>query len=406
MTLLSRLNLVTLLMFTLNGHSSETTSTGVVSTLADNNSAFAMDLYARLKNTGGNLFFSPYSISTCLAMTYAGAHGNTASEMAQTLHFNTNQSQVAVSFRQLQQKLNSEQDNQAFELNLADGLWTQKDHPLLETYLEVAHEQFGANLQQANFRTDAEATRLEINNWVSDKTKTKIINLIPPGLLGPMTRLVLVNAIYFKGRWASEFKKEETSQSLFSITASNKVEVSLMHLTTNFKYARVEGFQMLELPYVGDDLAMIVLLPDETNDLVSLEGKLNMTSLGRWLAVGRKQKVEVFLPKFQLTAQFSLARTLSEMGMADAFTSLADFSGMDGERDLYISAVMHKAFVEVNEEGTEAAAATAVIVRSMAVMRPWPMPVFRADHPFIFLIRDAHSGSILFLGRMVDPTRQ
>ena len=151
---------------------------------------------------------------------------------------------------------------------------------------------------------------------------------------------------------------------------------------------------------------MIVLLPDETNDLVSLEGKLNMTSLGRWLAVGRKQKVEVFLPKFQLTAQFSLARTLSEMGMADAFTSLADFSGMDGERDLYISAVMHKAFVEVNEEGTEAAAATAVIVRSMAVMRPWPMPVFRADHPFIFLIRDAHSGSILFLGRMVDPTRQ
>jgi len=179
----------------------------------------------------------------------------------------------------------------------------------------------------------------------------------------------------------------------------------LMNLTADFKYAEVEGLQLLELPYAGDDLEMVVLLPREIDGLKGMEDMFNEQNLDHWLAQAREQKVAVFLPKFKMAAQFSLAKPLAEMGMTDAFSPSANFSGMDGERDLFISAVVHKAFVDVNEEGTEAAAATAVVVRSMAVMMPRPTPIFRADHPFIFLIRDTHSGSILFLGRMVDPTQ-
>lgn len=390
-------------MITLTGHPADTQTIGDVKNLAGGNTAFAVELYAQLKIADGNLFFSPYSISTCLAMTYAGARGNTATQMAQILHFATNQNQVAVSFGQLLKQLNDEPRKQSFELNIANGIWAQKEHPFLPAYLSVARDHYGANLQQADFRTHAEAARVEINDWVSDQTKGKISNLIQPGLLAPATRLVLVNAIYFKGRWASEFDKQNTIKSPFSIAPVQKVVVPFMSITADFKYAEVERLQVLELPYAGNNLAMVILLPGATDGFKTVEGQL--ASLDRWLAQAREQKVEVFLPKFKLAAQFSLAKNLAEMGMPDAFSPQADFSGMDGERDLYISAVVHKAFVEVNEEGTEAAAATGVVMRSMAVMRPRPTPVFRADHPFIFLIRDSHSGSILFLGRMADPTR-
>ena len=390
-------------MITLTVHPADKNTIGDIKNLAGSNTAFALDLYAQLKIADGNLFFSPYSISTCLAMTYAGARGNTATQMAQTLRFAKNQNQLAVSFGQLQKQLNDEQTKQSFELNIANGIWAQKEHPFLPAYLSVARDQYRANLQQADFRTHAEAARVAINDWVSDQTKGKISNLIQTGLLSPATRLVLVNAIYFKGRWASEFDKHNTIKSPFSVAPAQKLEVPFMSITADFKYAEVDGLQVLELPYVGNDLAMVILLPVKTDGLKTVAGQL--ASLDRWLAQAREQKVEVFLPKFKLAAQFSLAKNLTAMGMSDAFSPQADFSGMDGERDLYISAVVHKAFVEVNEAGTEAAAATGVVMRSMAIMRPRPTPVFRADHPFIFLIRDTRSGSILFLGRMVDPTR-
>lgn len=392
-------------MITLTGHPADAQTVSDVKNLVVGNTTFALELYDRLKVADGNLFFSPYSISTCLAMTYNGARGNTATQMAQTLHFATNQHQLAVSFGQLQKQLNNEQEKRAFELNIANGIWAQKEHPFLPDYLSVAREWYGANLKQVDFRTDAEATREEINNWVSDKTKGKISNLIQPGLLAPATRLILVNATYFKGRWTSEFDRHNTIKSPFSLAPAQKVEVPFMSITANFKYAEVEGLQVLELPYAGNDLAMVILLPTAIDGLKSVEAQFNEASLDRWLAQAREQKVELFLPKFKLAAQFSLANNLTEMGMPDAFSPQADFSGMDGGRDLYISAVVHKAFVEVNEEGTEAAAATGVVMRSMAVMRPRPTPIFRADHPFIFLIRDTRSGSILFLGRMADPSR-
>jgi serpin B len=402
---LLHLTLVALVMTTMIGRPADIKAANDIKSLAGGNTAFALNLYARLKTTDGNLFFSPYSISTCLAMTYAGARGDTAAQMAQTLHFDTNQIQLASSFGELQKQLNNEQEKKGIELNIANGLWGQKDYPFLPAFLNVAKQSYGANLKQVDFHTHAETARIEINDWVSDKTKAKITDLIQPGVLDPMTRLVLVNAIYFKGRWASEFEKQNTRKLPFTVSSAQKIEVPLMSRTADFRYAEVEGLQLLELPYAGDDLSMVVLLPRELDGLKGVEDQFNKQTLDRWLAQAREQKVAVFLPKFKMAAQFSLAKPLAEMGMTDAFSRNANFSGMDGERDLFISAVVHKAFVDVNEEGTEAAAATGVVMRSMAVMMPRPTPIFRADHPFIFLIRDNHSGSILFLGRLVDPTR-
>jgi serpin B len=325
--------------------------------------------------------------------------------MAQTLHFDTNQNQLAASFGELQTQLTKVRAKRGIELGIANGLWAQKDHPFLPAFLDVAKQKYEANLKQVDFRTRTETARMGINDWVSHQTKGKITDLIKSGALDQMTRLVLANAIYFKGRWAREFDKHNTTNAPFSVSPTRKPPVPMMNLTADVKYAEVEGLQLLELPYAGGDLAMLVLLPRETDGLKSMEELLNEQALGRWLAQSREQKVNVLLPKFKLTAQFSLGKTLADMGMTDAFSPRADFSGMDGERDLLISAVVHKAFVDVNEEGTVAAAATGTVMRSMAVIRPLPLPTFRADHPFLFLIRDTHSGSILFLGRVVDPSR-
>jgi serpin B len=386
-------------------HPADPTAPNNIESLAGGNTAFALDLYARLKTVDGNLFLSPYSISTCLAMTFAGARGDTAAQMAQTLHFGTNQNQLAASFNELQEQLNQEQEKNGMELDFANGIWAQKDHVFLAAFLDVARQSYGANLRQIDFRTRSETARTEINDWVGHETKGKITDLIQPGVVNPATQLVLVNAIYFKGQWAREFDKQNTANAPFSVTSTQKLPVPLMNLTADFKYAEVGGLQLLELPYAGDGFAMVVLLPRDVDGLKNLENLLNKQTLDHWLTQARELNVAVLLPKFKLAAQFSLAKPLGEMGMTDAFSPGADFSGMDGERDLFISAVVHKAFVDVNEEGTEAAAATGVVMRMNAVRMPRTTPIFRADHPFIFLIRDLHSGSILFLGRVVDPTR-
>jgi serpin B len=374
--------------------------------LVTGNNQFAFDLYAKLKSNDGNLFFSPYSISTCLAMTWAGARGNTESQMAGALHFDTNQSRVHSQFADLQNQLNAVQNKKAVALNIANGLWAQKDHAFLPDFLKIATGDYAAKIQSVDFHTAAERIAGEINDWVSGKTAGRIQNLIPTGALDASTRLVLVNAIYFKGRWVSPFKTNKTEPAPFQTASGQDVSAQLMNLTANFGYAEEpDGLQLLELPYVGNDLSMVVLLPAETNSFKDFENSVTAENLAFWLGQARHQKVNVFLPKFKLTGQFSLGDTLAGLGMTDAFSDHADFSGMDGAHDLYISAVIHKAFVEVNEEGTEAAAATGVMVGAMAIARPFDIPIFRADHPFVFLIRDVHSGSILFLGRITDPTR-
>ena len=399
---LIRVGNLNLLLFAASVASAQPAATDVVVTA---NTRFAFDLYARLKSTDGNLFFSPYSISTCLAMTWAGARGDTESQMAQVLHFSTVQTGLHSQFAGLQNQLNAVQQKKEVALNIANALWAQKDHSFLPAFLKVATGNYAAKVKQVDFRTDAEPARKDINDWVSGKTADRIQNLIPPGALGPMTRLVLVNAIYFKGQWATQFKSRDTAPAPFTTASGQTSSAQFMNLTDSFRYAEADGLQLLELPYAGGDLSMVVLLPAETNSFGDFENTLTAEKLTGWLGQARKQKVNAFLPKFKLTQQFALADTLAAMGMTDAFSPRADFSGMDGTRDLFISAVIHKAFVEVNEEGTEAAAATGVMVGAMAVMRPISIPIFRADHPFVFLIRDVRSGSILFLGRVTDPSR-
>ena len=369
------------------------------------NTAFACDLYGKLKGQEGNLFLSPYSISTALAMTYGGAGGDTGAQMAKTLHFDLAKEGLHPAFAALENGLAGVQKKGKIKLAVANSLWPQKGYAFLPEYLDLCKKNYGTVITPLDYLKAAESARKTINAWVEDKTSKKITDLIGPGVLGAMTRMVLVNAIYFKGDWASQFKTEATQKHPFHISAGKTVDVALMHQRHEFAYSENDDMQVLELPYAGIDLSMIVLLPRKTDGIADLEAKLSTQNLTAWTGRLGFPKVDVFLPKFKMTSQFSLNDKLAALGMTDAFSSKADFSGMNGKRDLYISAVIHKAFVEVNEEGTEAAAATAVAISCKSERIEPPSVVFRADHPFLFLIRDNHTGSILFLGRITDPTK-
>jgi serpin B len=369
------------------------------------NTAFALDLYRELKGSGGNLFFSPYSISTALAMTYAGAGGNTGKQMAGVLHFSTHQDECHEAFNKLETRLRTAQAEGEIQLKVANSLWPQKGHPFLEAYLDLVKRYYGVTVTPLDFQGAAEEARQIINKWVEEKTADKIRELIQSGILGPLTRLVLANAIYFKGNWANPFDGKRTGSQPFYLQQGETVQAELMTKKAEFGYYEDEGLQVLELPYVGDGLSMVVLLPRAKDGLPDLEKQLNPANLKRWSSNLHKQKVNVVFPKFKMTWKFSLEKTLAAMGMPDAFDmNKADFSGMDGRDWLYIGAVIHKAFVEVNEEGTEAAAATAVVMR-IKMAAPTPVPTFRADHPFIFFIRDNTTGTILFLGRLMNPNQ-
>lgn len=395
------LAVLTVLVFISCMTARETMDISDTKTSAEGNTSFALNLYGKVKEAEGNLFFSPYSISTALAMTYAGARGNTEKQMAEVLHFTLGQKQLHPAFALLEAQLNAVQERGGIELSVANALWSQKDYVFLSEFLDLTKKHYGAGLNLVDFKTACEAVRKKINAWVEEKTKNKIKDLIKPGILNPLTRLVLTNAIYFKGNWESQFKKTQTKEAPFWLAPGKSIKVPMMTQKQEFHYMENSNLQMLALPYVGNDLSMIVLLPKEVGGLAQIETALNVGNLITWTRLLRKGETLVFLPKFKMTSQFSLGKTLASMGMFDAFTGKADFSGMTGKKDLYISSVIHKAFVDVNEEGTEAAAATAVTMKRLSM--PAPPPVFRADHPFIFLIRHNPSESILFLGRVVNP---
>ncbi len=370
--------------------------------VVEGNKAFAFDLYEKLKKVEGNLFFSPYSISTALAMTYAGARGNTEKQMGTALHFTLDQKRFHPAFACLESQLKAIHEKSDIELNIANALWAQEDYVFLREFLDLIQSNYGTVLNHVDFKRTCEAARKKINVWVEQKTKDKIKDLIKPGVLNALTRLVLTNAIYFKGAWESQFKKYRTKESPFWLSIDKSVEVPMMTQKRQFRYMENDSLQILELPYVGDDLAMIALLPRKVDGIAQLEADLSVENLNMWIGHLRKGEVSVFLPKFKMTSQFRLSETLASMGMPDAFGGNADFSGIDGTKDLFFSAVIHKAFVDVNEEGTEAAAATAAVI-SLTSAPSTPPPTFRADHPFVFLIHDIHSGAILFLGRIVNP---
>jgi len=374
------------------------------------NNKFALDLYAKLQGKDGNMFFSPYSISTALAMTYAGARGRTATQVADVLRFpvgargsSPDQQQFASAFGELVKDLNTRGRSGAYELAVANALWGQKGYGFLTKFLELVEKHYRGRLNEVDFVGATETARQTINAWVEKKTNDKIKNLIAKGVLDSMTRLVLTNAIYFKGNWARQFKEDRTKEAPFALSGGKKTDVAMMNQMAKFGYMETQRLQALELPYVDNELSMIVLLPKELDSLGELEESLTLENLSEWQSKLREREVVVSIPKFKLTSQFSLASVLRAMGIEDAFSRSANFSGMNGERNLAISAVIHKAYVDVNEEGTEAAAATAVTMRLTSIGPGSRPPVFRADHPFLFLIRDNQSGSILFLGRVMNP---
>jgi serpin B len=368
------------------------------------NNAFAVALYGQLRNKPGNLFFSPESVSVALAMTYAGARGQTAAEMAKTLDFTVPPDRLAPAMGAELSDLNAA--HTGYELHVANGLWAQQGYVFLPGFLGVMKNDYGAGFKEVDFKAAAEAARQAINHWVEQQTNDKIQNLIAPNALSSETRLALVNAIYFKGDWEKQFEKAETKEEDFHVSAAQTTKAPLMHQERGFNYLDGGTFQALEIPYKSGELSMIVFLPNAVDGLEALEQTMTASNTQQWMSQLRHvPKVILSLPKFKMTQQFGLSGTLAAMGMPSAFDKhAADFTGMAEKRELYISAVIHKAYIDVNEEGTEAAAATGVVIaRALAMQRPQQPVVFRADHPFVFVIRDNRSGSILFMGRVVDP---
>ena len=387
------------------GHRAE----GAALPLVESNAAFGCDLYQALRHREGNLLFSPYSISVALAMARAGGAGETASQMDTVLHLS--REGAAQGHRDLAQQLEPPlvpEDEQAeaqgvpvYQLNIANALWGQEDLPVRERFLAVLEDDFGAPLARVDFRKPGEA-RDQINAWVESRTRRRIIEIIPEGEPGPDALLALANAIYLKASWESPFKVGRTAEAPFTTGEGVEVTARFMHQTETLRYAGMEDLQVLSLPYRDGRLSMFILLPRKSGGLGELEARLDPEQLAAWLSALRPTQIHVALPRFQFESSFDLSGTLAGMGMRDAFDpARADFSNMTEVR-LFISLVLHKAFVSVDEEGTEAAAATALsMTRAMAPSEP--AVEFQADHPFLFFIQHRDTGAILFLGRFADP---
>ena len=381
---------------------------------AEDNNDFALAMYGQLRQRAGNVFFSPFSIRTALGMTQAGARGETAAQMREALRISSSDETLHVAFAEIIQRLNAAGGGK-YEMTVANSLWCQDGAPLQPGFLELTARHYGGGMNVVDFGRGAEAARVRINHWVEDKTRQKIQELIPSGSLDAETRLVLVNAVYFKGMWVLQFRRTDTRDEPFHVEGGGTVQAPLMYQHEAVGYLQAAGYQAVDLVYRGGDLSMLVLLPDRKDGLRDLEKTISARMLYDCVTQMDIREVKLFLPRFKLTwGTVNLCAQLTALGMPLAFTRFqADFSGINGhqppnEEALFISAVFHKAFVEVNEEGTEAAAATAGLMPETAALRrsrPPPVPIFRADHPFLFAIRDRKSGAMLFLGRIADPTR-
>jgi serpin B len=380
--------------------------------LSEGNGTFAFNLYRQLKkDKDGNLFYSPYSISAALAMTYAGAGTTTAEQMAATLHFELPQEKLHPAFNWLDIQLAKRgegaegKDDEEFRLNVVNAIWGQKDYEFKVSFLDTLAENYGAGLRILDFTKEPEDSRITINDWVSEQTEDRINDLIPSGGINSLTRLVLTNAIYFNGAWQSKFFEESTKNLPFYTLDEKRINVPMMRQTETFGYTEGDDFQAVEMPYDGGEMSMVILLPTE-GKFTEFEDDLDYNAVDRIISRLKEERVILTIPKFEFESDFSLVPALSALGMPEAFTESADFSGMTSEQEsLLIDDVIHKAFVSVDEGGTEAAAATAVIIAPTAAPGPTPKEpvVFTADRPFIFLIRDIETGAILFIGRILNP---
>ena len=374
--------------------------------IVDGNNRFAFKLFHAVNDgvAGTNQVFSPFSVSTALAMVYAGARNETKTQMSRTMDFPTDDK-----FHGDYKKLLKDLDEGAadkIKLNIANGLWAQQDFPFLDPYFTLVRQNYGSELKSVDFK-DAltrEQTRKEINLWVEEQTNDKIKGLLSTNDLDRFTRLVLVNAIYFYGDWANPFKKESTAPNEFYISGETKIKTPFMNRAGSYPYYEDAKIQALEIPYKDNIASMIIFLPNAKDGLPEFEKLFDFKYYSDILDSFQPTEVRLSLPKYKIDSRIGLGNTLSQMGMPLAFSpGSADFSGMTGARDLCISKVIHQAFIEVDEKGTEAAAATAVVMMCTSARAPSDLKVFRADHPFIFIIKDNSTGSILFIGKMMRP---
>ncbi len=370
--------------------------------LVEGNTAFAVDLYQLARPSGANLFMSPHSVSIALAMTYAGASGATATQLADALHFTLPEPQLHAAWGALDLALISRADQATgdtipFRLTTANALFGQTGWRFLPAFLDTLAVNYGAGMRVLDFAAAPEPSRATINDWVEDRTEDRIKDLLPEGSITSSTRLVLANAIYFSAAWATPFEASETADRPFKLAGGAEIAVPTLHQDVELGYGAGSGFRAAELPYDGDQLSMVVVLPD---DLAAFEDGLDVPRLEEVLASLTPHQLALSLPKFKFDAPLGLKDILIELGMEDAFTARADFSRIDGARDLVIADVLHKGFVAIDERGTEAAAATAVIFEDTSVPERATLAV---DRPFFFLIRDRPTGAILFVGRVVDP---
>ncbi len=367
-------------------------------TLLKGNGEFALSLYNVLKEEkDGNFFYSPYCISLIMAMAYAGARGETEQQMADAMEFNLSQEELHEAFNCLALQLIQRVSGDAnFKLNVVNDVWGQKDYPFLKGYLDVLAENYGAGLKVLDFINDPEGARRTINDYIYEQTNNLIQDLIPEGSISIWTRLVLTNAIYFKADWKNKFKKESTRDGGFKLADGSQVTVPMMYQKGSFKIVTTDGWKAIELPYEGDKIAMDIIVPE---DLDVFENSMNYETINQIIASLKDDVIALTMPKFKFSSDYDLNTALTTLGMPIAFDPLlADFSGITLAQQLYINRVIHKAVVIVDEEGTEAAAAGAVIVDTVSLPQ-----YFTIDRPFIFLIRDLDTGTILFMGRLMNP---
>ncbi len=369
-----------------------------LSSLASNNNSFAFDIFAKLHtNETGNLFFSPYSISEALAMTYAGAKGDTKTQMAQVLHFNPDDNALHTAFNALDLHLNHTDDQYTF--SVANSLWAQKDYQFVERYLDTVKVHYGAGVSLLDF-AEAEKSRTIINTWVEDKTHQRIKDLIPQGVLNASIKLVLTNAVYFKGQWENEFEEAATSDGTFHLLDGSTKQTPFMHQTKHFSYLSDLNYQAIDLPYKGERTSMVVVLPKEDKFESVLADIQNVYQHS--IENMTETNINLSMPKFEFTtANYDLTNYFKALGMTDAFGNQADFSGMSLSTQLLIDSIIHKAFIKVDEQGTEAAAATAVMTRANSI--PSNKTEMSIDRPFIFFIKDTKSGQVLFIGVVKSP---
>jgi serpin B len=363
------------------------------------NTRFAFDLYKSQIKDGENTFLSPFSISTAFASLYAGSRGNTAQQFADVFNFPLDQTKLHEAFRGLLSQVNTGLSKGDAVLRSANGLWIQTDYDYRPDFISVTKNSYRTTVEQVDFRGQSTQVLNQINSWVARQTNNKIKKLLNPKSIDALTRLVLANAIYFKGQWVNQFDAKATALADFWITEERSVEVPMMRQRGQFGYAESELAHILVLPYTGEKVSFVVLLPKRRQDLATLEQSLDVESLRKWLQGVRTMDVLVHMPRFRITTKVDLVSALASLGMTDPFSDKADFSGIDGTRNLYISNASHQALLEVDEKGSEAAAATGISigVRSLKLI-----PEVRLDRPFLFLLREKTSNTILFLGRLID----